>query len=480
MNVPAIVLVSITAAIVIGIGAFISFVVGKRNKGNENWVVGGRKLPLYVIAFTQFATAVGGGVLVAHVGIAYSWGFSIFWYEGFVILGLLIIALFAGWLRRRKFSTIPEVFIRLYGDHKLMMVLVCFAVIVVPFGWLATQFVAFANLFSALTGISITPLIIVMALISVLFVLPGGLTSVAWSDFFFGVFMVICSVVVGAYAIIRAGGWSTIMDSIPSELSTMPAGLTAAGGTTILLWAFAIIPGTLTNQLYYQRIFAAGSPKEARQGIYLSSILILFSGVFALILGLSIHAMNSGFSVDDREQAAGWFLSQMPLWLIAIYGALLMATIVSTTGSALHSVVVNLVSDLRGTFVKKKDTEGSLVTASRWATVGVTVVAAVLAVVYPQALGWLVATYAYSASVLAAPFLIGIVLSNRWRISSVVAYVSMIVGLVACAVAQIVGTTTPYAVFGIVAGLVAYLLMLAIKRPTPRVQEKQEEEEATA
>lgn len=473
MNVSATIAVALTAAVVIAIGALISFYVGKKNKGNDNWVVGGRKLPLYVIAFTQFATAVGGGVLVAHVGIAYAWGFSIFWYEAFVVVGLLTIALFAGWLRRREFSTIPEVFKRLYGEHRLMMVLVCLAVIVVPFGWLATQFVAFANLFSSLTGIGITPLIIIMAIISVVFVLPGGLTSVAWSDFFFGVFMVIGSILIGAFAISKAGGWGTIMDSVPAELSTLPSGLTAAGGATILLWAFAILPGTLTNQLYYQRVFAASSVKEARSGIYLSSILIFLAGVYALIIGLSVKAMNPSFGVDGREQAAGWFLAQLPLWLIALYGAFLMATIVSTTGSALHSVVVNLVSDLRQTFVTKKDTSADLVRVSRWATVAVSAVAAILAIIYPEALGWLVATYAYSASILATPFLLGIVLANKWRVSSAVAYVSMVVGLIGCAGAHLIGTTTPYAVFGIVGSLIAYLVMLAVKRPLARVEETQ-------
>src|SRR5699024_7395849 len=191
MNVGTTVLISITAAIVIGIGALISFYVGKRAKSNDSWVVGGRNLPLYVIAFTQYATAVGGGVLVAHVGIAYAWGVAVVWYELFVIVGLLIIAIFAGWLRRRSLSTIPEgvsffclwlvvffgfviiaifagslrrrsfstipvVFTKLYGEHRLMLPLVAMAVIVVPFGWLATQFIAFANLFNAVTGIGIT------------------------------------------------------------------------------------------------------------------------------------------------------------------------------------------------------------------------------------------------------------------------------------------------------------------------------------
>lgn len=235
MNIGTMLIIAASSLAVTGIGAYISFAVGRRHNTNEDWIVGGRSLPIYVVAFTQYATAVGGGVLVAHVGIAYAWGYSVFWYEIFVIIGLLLVAATAGWLRRRRFATVPEVFARLYGEHRLMLTIVAIAVIVVPFGWLATQFVAFASLFNDVTGVDETTLVIVMAIITTLVVLPGGLTSVAWSDFFFGVFMIGGSIVVAGYAVWAAGGWSTIMASIPQHLTDFPGALTAAGPETILL-----------------------------------------------------------------------------------------------------------------------------------------------------------------------------------------------------------------------------------------------------
>lgn len=467
MNIQATILIAVAATVVLAIGAGIAFYVGKKHNSNEDWVVGGRSLPVYVLAFTQYATAVGGGVLVAHVGIAYAWGLSVFMYELFVVAGLLILAAFAGWLRKGKFATIPEVIGRLYGSHKTLLTIVALAVIVVPFGWLATQFVAFASLFSEVTGISVAPLILAMAVISLLFVLPGGLTSVAWSDFFFGVFMIAISVVIGIYAIISAGGWGEVVSSIPSEMISIPAGFGAAGGMTILLWLFAILPGTLTNQLYFQRIFAAKSGRDARKGIYLSCVMVLLAGGYALLIGIAVRSMNGSFGVNGREEAAGWFLTQIPAWLLALYGAFLMATIVSTTGSALQSVVANMVYDLRRAYVTNKDTSLNLVRVSRWCTVGVTLAAATLAIVYPNALGWLVATYAYSASALAAPLLLGIVFhKRRGDIPASVAYVSIAAGIIGCSAAHVIGTTVPYAVYGIVASTVAYLVMVYAVKST--------------
>ena len=95
MDIGTTLLISVTSLIVIGIGAYIAYVVGKKHNSSEDWMVGGRSLPVYVVGFSQAATAVGGGVLVAHVGIAYAWGLSVFWYELFVVVGMIIIVLIA-------------------------------------------------------------------------------------------------------------------------------------------------------------------------------------------------------------------------------------------------------------------------------------------------------------------------------------------------------------------------------------------------
>lgn len=465
VNIGTTVLIAIFAFIILAIGAGISFYIGKKQNTDEDWMVGGRKLPLYVIAFTQYATAVGGGVLVAHVGISYAWGLSVFWYELFVAIGMLAIAAFAGRLHKAKFSTIPEIIGRSFGNNKLLLLLAAIAVIVVPFGWLATQFVAFAGLFSEVTGIPQTPLILAMALISLVVVLPGGLASVAWSDFLFGVFMIVISVVIGAYAIHTAGGFGQIAANVPSDIISIPEGFGAAGAMTILLWAFSILPGTLTNQMYYQRIFAARTAKEARVGIYFSAAMIIFAGFYALAIGLAVRSMNPNLGVDGREGAAGWFLTLLPPWLLALYGAFLMATIVSTTGSALQSVVANMVFDLRRNFMsEQRQAKISMVSVSRWATVIVTLAAAALAIVFPRALDWLVATYAYSASILAVPLIAAMLRRKSAPAPAAVALSSMIAGLVGCAGAHLIGTPIPYAIFGILASILGYVVALIVVR----------------
>ena len=138
-------LVIVCCLAVLSIGAAVSIVTGRKVDSQEGWHVAGRSLPLWVAVLTQFATAVGGGVLVAHVGNSYQNGWAYWFYPFFVFTGFLLLSFIARWLRDQEFTTIPEILRSVYAYHPVVIVLAALAAIVVPFGWLATQYVAFAG-----------------------------------------------------------------------------------------------------------------------------------------------------------------------------------------------------------------------------------------------------------------------------------------------------------------------------------------------
>ncbi|GIN20926.1 MAG TPA: sodium:solute symporter family protein [Bacillus bacterium] len=454
MNATLVILLS--AIVVLSGGAMISIWIGRKNKNSEGWSVGGRSLPTYVVAGTQFATGVGGGVLVAHIGIGYSAGWSAVTYNLLYSIGIVILVLLASWLKEHKFTTMPDIFKELYGDHKIMISVVTFLAIVVPFGWLCTQLVAFGNLFSNITGISFTVLIVFFAAVSLLFVLPGGMASVAWTDFIFGCIMVVMTVVSGFYILNLAGGWSEIISNVPENIVSFPEGLGAVGTTTIILWILAIFPGALTNQMSYQRIYAASSPKVAKKGFIIAAIVGMLSGVWASFMGIAIRSMNPGLA--NPELASGWFLTQIPLWFMALYGAFIIATIMSTVSSAVQSVVVNITTDVYRSYINPEANDRKILKLSRYMSVLVITLAVLLALYYPKALGWLVATYAYSASGLLVPIFGGFLLRKSKRLNAKGAIASMSFGVIGAAIAQIIGTQIPYAAFGILGSLVGFII----------------------
>ena len=152
--------VVLASLLVIGFGVAMSVHFGRKAKTAQDWLSAGESLPLVVVIITQFATATGGGVLIAHVGIGYRSGWSVFAYEGCVLVGFLGLMLIAKWLRQQRFTTVPDVVTRLFGRHRMVTAIAALAALVVPFGWLATQFVAFAQLFGRLTGMPDAALIL--------------------------------------------------------------------------------------------------------------------------------------------------------------------------------------------------------------------------------------------------------------------------------------------------------------------------------
>jgi SSS family solute:Na+ symporter len=446
---------------VLGGASLLSMYIGKKS-GSGDWATGGRNLPLYVIVGTQYATVMGGGMLVAHVGIGYQFGWSAVTYGIFIAGGLILLSVIANWLRKEQFTTIPDIIEKIYGENKLLLGLTIFMTIIVPFGWLCTQLVAFGKLYSSMTGIPMNGLIIVFAIISLAFVLPAGLTSVAWTDFLFGCLMLVMSVASLILVIKMGGGTSNIVANVPPELWEFPKSMGAVGGWTILLWGLAIIPGTLTNQMCYQRIFAVDSIKNVKKSLIISAILILSADVWAAYMGISIRAINPNIA---PEMAASYFLSNIPLWFMAIYSGFLVATIMSTADSAVQSIVVNLTEDLYKKIINPNiNDDKKILKISRILAVAVTTSAVTLSILYPNALAWLIASYAYSASALLFPIFAGYFLQDKKFLTQKGAIGSMFCGFAGCLTAQIMNTTIPYVAFGLISSFLGLIIISYITK----------------
>ncbi|MBY7144461.1 sodium:solute symporter family protein [Virgibacillus sp. NKC19-3] len=445
---------SVLLLLSVGFSFWISYI----DKKAENWTVGGRKLPVYVVAGTQYATGgMGGGVLVASVGIGYSSGWSALTYNALYALGVLLLVFLVGWLHKHNFSTMPDILKKLYGENKFMIILVTVLAIILPFGWLCAQLVAFGSLFTSITGISVDYLIPIFAVICLLFVLPGGMNSVAWTDFLFGIVILIMTFVSGIYVVNAAGGWGEIVQSVPSRNVNFPDGLGGAGMYTIFLWIFAILPGALTNQMSFQRIYASKSPKVAKQGFIIAAILGVLSGTWASVMGISIYTMNP--DLGNPELAAGWLLAQIPVGFMALYAAFIVSTIMSTLSSALQSVVVNLTKDIYEPFINPGVSNKKIVRISRLLTVVIMLLSIILALYFPWTLGWMESSYAYSASGLLVPIFGGFILKNSRLLTKQGAIGSMVVGIISTAIAHLVDTSLPYVIFGLIGSLITFIIL---------------------
>lgn len=464
MNTNGIFVIIATLA-VIGLSfAFAALAGRKSSKNAEDWNIGGRNLPLYVIVGTQFASAMGGGVIVGQVGSAYTNGISMIFYGLFASLPFVAFLLIGKWIRSQEFETIPDMIADLSDGSKLARIIAAILTIVVPFGWLISNLVAFAKMYTQITGIPLNVLIVAMTLLSLLFVMPAGMQTVAWTDFFFACVMAVSCVLVAGYCVTQGAGISDIQTVLSADYTNLAQSVSKLGWSTLVTWLIACLPGGMTNQMYFQRVCALDSVKKVNRSLIISCIALFTAFVWSCYIGNAIHVLNPAL---EGENATGWLLTVMPTALIAMFAALITATIMSTISSAVQSIVVNCTHDIYATLRPGVD-ESSLVNHSRVLSLITLAAAAILGMKSPQVLDWIVYTYSYSAAGLCVPMYVGYFLAKKKLVTPLGLVASMICGIVGCIAAQLLQVTIPFVVIGIAASAIALFVVCACTRNSRR------------
>ena len=442
-----------------------TYIISSRKTTTEDdWAIADRSLPLYVVVGTQFASAMGGGILVAHLGNAYTNGIGVLLYGLLASLPFICIMYLAKWLRRHNYTTIPEMLRSFTNSNKLVTIIAALMTIIVPYGWVTSQITAFGSIYSNLTGLDYNTICIIFAIVSLLFIMPSGLKTVAWTDFIFSCFMISICIISVFYGINMAGGTGAIADKLnsidPNLLSFSGSIKNNIGSTEALLWVFAVLPGGLTNQIYFQRVCAIKEEKQVNKSLALSAFLSFLSFCWAVGMGLAIRSLEPGV---EGSGATAWFMQQLPMTLLALFAALIFATMMSTVSSGVQTAVMNITRDIVP-IVAPNMGDKKLLNLSRLLSLLLMVLAILMCLVFTDTLTWLTATYAYSAAALACPIFLSYAFRKKNFITTPGVIAGMVFGLVGCAVAQIMETSINYAAIGIGVSFVAMMVVCALTK----------------
>jgi Na+/proline symporter len=148
----------------------------------ENYFVGGRSLPLWVITATLASQSLDSNAILGNVDLSYKYHF----YDGAVLpIGLGLSLILNGVFLARHINndgalTLPDVFARRYG--KLVELLVSLCTIISFLCLLAGNLVGMGAIISYVVGIPQTGAIWISAVLVLLYTIAGGLFSVAYTD----------------------------------------------------------------------------------------------------------------------------------------------------------------------------------------------------------------------------------------------------------------------------------------------------------
>ncbi|MDI6402683.1 hypothetical protein QLX67_11810, partial [Balneolaceae bacterium ANBcel3] len=170
--------------IIVGIGAY--FYV--KNKGKEEYYIGGRKMGYTHVGLSVVATDVGGGFSIGLGGLGFVMGISGSWMLFTGLIGAWLAAVFLiprvkNLSTEKGFFTMPDVFSHFFNPQVAFLAGIVSAIGYIGFS--SSQMLAGARLASAsFDGLELQTALYLMAAIIVVYTVMGGIKAVIYTDTF--------------------------------------------------------------------------------------------------------------------------------------------------------------------------------------------------------------------------------------------------------------------------------------------------------
>lgn len=441
---------------------FIGFWFHRKNTNTEDFFVGSRNMTRWHLGLSVVATDVGGGFSIGLGGLGFVMGLAGSW--------ILFTGLIGAWLTavvlipkvhktglKNNLQTFPEILRFNYGKKVALVAAVISAIGYI--GFTASQLLAGAKLTAAtFQGISIDNAILIMGFIAVIYTALGGIKAVIYTDTIQWIILLSGLSLIGIpFALKSVGGWDTAKTFLQPEMLQ----LSNIAPTTIINWAFSIIPIWFIGMTLYQRIFAASSAKEAKRAWFIAGLFeypfMAFLGVFLGLLakvafesGIMPESLTAG---TDPESAMPIMLKQvLPIGGLGLIMAAYFSAILSTADSCLMAASGNISRDL----MKFKKSENAL-KASQWSTLVIGISAILIALYIPSVLELMLLSYAFMVCGLFAPVLGFIIFKNPSRTG---ALLSMLAGSFTLLIIRIFNLELPYGMDAVIPGIVISVLIM--------------------
>lgn len=312
-------------------------------KGVSEFFLGGRKLGGFLSGMTYAATTYSAFMLVGLVGLTYRSGVGALGFEmTYLVFTVLFLVTFGPrfWVTGTRFGHItpPELLANRYRSKgPAVASAVISLVMLVPYS--AVQLMGSGLLVSGLTGgrVPFMAGVIVMALLSGYSALWAGMRSIAWTDAFQAVTMIVTSVTALVFVMFEffgsPGGFFSTLTLEHPELLELTWDPNLFIGLT-LPWAFF----ALTNPQVSQRMFVPNNPTSLRKMIVYFALFGFAYTVISTLFGYQAASIVPGLSNPDQAMPA--LLSRIPV----VMGLIIFIGIFAAASSTLGSIVLTLSS----------------------------------------------------------------------------------------------------------------------------------------
>lgn len=405
---------------------------GTKKVSVEEFLVGGRSVPAWLLGFTIAAGVLGGGVLLVFSEYAYKYGLAALCITGGLALGALLLIPIA--LRYKKladsqgFYSLPDLFRYEWG--KTTGSLSAVVVFIWTVGFILMQLIAAGLLVSAMIGVDYWYGVIGAAVVVASYLIVGGFKSVIITDFLQYIALLVILLVIMPSAL-GSIDWTT----------TLAHAATIDPAEAIAFFVLGALNIVVSADLW-QRIYAAKSVRDAKRGVFLAAILIMLGGLL-----LMIPAFAAGFDVgvgNAQSALVGALALYTPRAILGLGLVAVLMAVVSTLDTMVFVLGLSVSHDITvQTFGKSIK---SRVTVARISMITALVIGSLVALFYSNLLNVGIAISAFGL-ILAPALIISrtkwrfLKWRGEWRFNRGATQGGLLLGLI-CAVALIVGELT--------------------------------------
>jgi SSS family solute:Na+ symporter len=415
----------------------------RRVKTTTDFAIAGRHLPLVMIVTTTFATWFGSETVLGIPARFVQGGLNGVVEDPFGAGSCLILVglFFASKLYKMTLLTISDYYRERFGRS---IEVVCSLIIILSYlGWVSAQVTALGLVFNLLSNEAISiPLGMVIGTVSILaYTLFGGMWSVAVTDFIQMIILVVGLSIIAVFAADLAGGAGQVLALaqhkqlfrlLPEPSFTQVAFFVASAVTMML--------GSIPQQDVFQRVMSARNVAAATRGPVIGGvcyILFAFVPMFLVVSALIIMPDTAASLIKDDPQKVipTLVMTKMPFVMQVLFFGALLSALKSTASATLLAPSVTFVENIWRQFYPRVSDKQEL-----WTMRVAVLVFAVCVCTYAIALQ---GTPIYD------------MVSGAYQVTLVGAFVPLVAGL------YWPRATTQGAVFSIVLGVLAWLLLLA-------------------
>ena len=343
----------------IGIMA-IGIAVGyRRNASSEQFFLAGKTLPWPMVGAALFTANISTIHLVGLAASGFGEGIVVGNFEWMAAFCLIFLGLiFVPFYLRTKISTLPEFLERRYNKAcRLILAVICiWSALLVHIG---VSLYAGATVFEYFFGIDPTVAIIIIAVITAIYTILGGLKAVVVTDTIQAVLLLAGCILLTVFGLRAVGemgihSWADLKAHTKPNQFSMVHGLRDANGNfTPYSWLTVMIGYHVlgiwywcTDQTIVQKTLGAKDVRNAQLGAVFAGALKILPLFFMVFPGVLAYVLFKSDIGEANETLVVMIDKLLPPVLKGLFAAGLLAAVMSTVEAALNSTATVTADDI--------------------------------------------------------------------------------------------------------------------------------------